>query len=94
MSFAALTARSASSSWASGMPNTATIASPMNFSIVPPWLSMTLRISRKYSAMRSRTLSASIRSPSSVDPDTSQNNRVTSLLRSGVLIRAVPHALQ
>ena len=32
----ARTARSASSSWASGTPHTAMTASPMNFSTVPP----------------------------------------------------------
>jgi hypothetical protein len=37
MSLAALTARRASSSWAAGMPKTAMIASPANFSTVPPW---------------------------------------------------------
>ena len=36
ISSAARTARSASSSWTAGTPNTATIASPMNFSTVPP----------------------------------------------------------
>ena len=33
----ASTARSASSSWACGTPQTAITASPMNFSIVPPY---------------------------------------------------------
>ena len=41
MSAAARTARSASSSWTTGMPKTAITASPMNFSTVPPWCSMT-----------------------------------------------------
>jgi hypothetical protein len=36
---AARTARSASSSWLVGAPQTAITASPMNFSIVPPWRS-------------------------------------------------------
>ena len=35
----ARTARSASSSWAVGAPHTAITASPMNFSMVPPWRS-------------------------------------------------------
>ena len=39
---AARTARSASSSWSTGTPNTATTASPMNFSTVPPWRSITV----------------------------------------------------
>ena len=37
ISAAARTARSASSSRTEGMPNTAMTASPMNFSIAPPW---------------------------------------------------------
>ena len=36
VSYAARTARSASSSWIRGSPKTAMMASPMNFSIVPP----------------------------------------------------------
>jgi hypothetical protein len=38
---AARTARSASSSCTTGTPNTAIAASPMNFSTVPPWRSIT-----------------------------------------------------
>jgi hypothetical protein len=41
ISAAARTARSASSSCATGTPNTAITASPMNFSTVPPWRSTT-----------------------------------------------------
>ena len=41
------TARSASSSWATGVPHTATTASPMNFSIVPPWRPTTVVASSK-----------------------------------------------
>ena len=47
ISSAPRTARSASSSWAVGMPNTAMIASPMNFSTVPPWRSRAALISSK-----------------------------------------------
>ena len=47
MSSAARTARSASSSWIVGMPNTAITASPMNFSTVPPWRSSAPRICAK-----------------------------------------------
>ncbi len=47
ISAAARTARRASSSWRRGMPNTAMIASPMNFSTVPPWCSSTSRIESK-----------------------------------------------
>jgi len=47
MSTAARTARRASSSCTCGTPNTAITASPMNFSTVPPWRSITARISVK-----------------------------------------------
>ena len=47
LSAAASTARSASSSWRTGRPKTATIASPMIFSMVPPCDSKTARISSK-----------------------------------------------
>ena len=46
-SAAARTARSASSSWRVGQPKTAMTASPMNFSTVPPWRSMTPRSAAK-----------------------------------------------
>jgi hypothetical protein len=42
-SSAARTARSASSSFATGAPQTAITASPMNFSTVPPYRSMIVR---------------------------------------------------
>jgi hypothetical protein len=47
-SSAARTARSASSSRATGAPQTAMTASPMNFSIVPPWRATTPRAISKY----------------------------------------------
>ena len=47
ISIAARTARSASSSWAVGAPQTAITASPMNFSTVPPCRSMTSRAMSK-----------------------------------------------
>ena len=43
----ARTARRASSSWTTGTPKTAITASPMNFSTVPPWRSITARIASK-----------------------------------------------
>ena len=46
-SAAASRARSGSSSWRKGSPKTATIASPMIFSMVPPWDSKTARITSK-----------------------------------------------
>src|SRR5262245_897416 len=74
---AARTARSASSSCTVGTPNTAMTASPMNFSTVPPWLSIAERISSKYRDMTPRRDSGSRRSPSAVDPVTSANRTVT-----------------
>ena len=47
MPYAARTARSASSSCSRGRPKTAMIASPMYFSIVPPWRSRTAFIESK-----------------------------------------------
>ncbi|OLE30652.1 MAG: hypothetical protein AUG43_02675 [Actinobacteria bacterium 13_1_20CM_3_68_10] len=43
IAIAARTARSGSSSWAIGAPKSATTASPMNFSTVPPWRSSSCR---------------------------------------------------
>ena len=43
IAIAVRTARSASSSWAIGAPNTAITASPMNFSTVPPRFSICSR---------------------------------------------------
>ncbi len=47
MPSAARTARKASSSCTSGMPNTAMTASPMNLATVPPWASTTARMAVK-----------------------------------------------
>ena len=47
VSAAARTARKASSSCATGTPKTAMTASPMNFSIVPPWPSIARRAAPK-----------------------------------------------
>ena len=54
-------------------------ASPMNFSTVPPWRSMTPRISAKYRVITSWRASGSRRSPSAVKPLTSANTTVTVL---------------
>jgi hypothetical protein len=53
------------------------IASPMYFSIVPPWSSRAPRISSKYRPMTSRNASESSRSPSAVDPSRSEKTIVT-----------------
>ena len=77
MPSAARTALSASSSCRVGIPNTAMTASPMNFSTVPPWSSISARIASKYRAMTFRRDSGSSCSPSWVDPVTSQKRIVT-----------------
>ena len=76
-SAAARTARRASSSRTTGMPNTAMTASPMNFSTVPPWRSNTARVRSKYRPMTSVRDSGSKRSPSPVEPARSLNTTVT-----------------
>ena len=58
-------------------------ASPTNFSTVPPWCSIAARERSKYRTMIARTVSGSTRSPSSVEPTTSQNRSVATLRRSG-----------
>ena len=59
MARAAMAARTASSSWAWGQPNTAKTASPMNFSRVPPSRSMASAIVARAAVTRSRTSSGS-----------------------------------
>ena len=64
------------------MPKTAITASPMNFSTVPPWRSIASVIAAKYRDITRRTASGSSRSPSAVDPVTSQKITVTVFLTS------------
>ena len=80
ISTAARTARSASSSCSCGTPNTAMIASPMNFSIVPPWRSTGVCIAPYHRLRSARSDSGSRRSPSSVKPARSQKSTVTVFL--------------
>src|ERR1700737_1465389 len=61
------------------MPKTATTASPMNFSTMPSWYSMTDRISSKYRATTFRSDSVSRLSPSCVEPTKSQKRTETFL---------------
>ena len=68
---------------APGMPNTAMTASPMNFSTLPPWRSITAAISSKRPITR-RSASGSSRSPSAVEPVTSANTIVTTFRTSAV----------
>src|SRR5262245_38367040 len=74
---AALTARSASSSVAGGVPQTAMTASPMNFSTVPPYREMSRRQVSKYLDRSSRTSSASRDSESVVNPTRSAKRTET-----------------
>ena len=99
MSSAARTARSASSSWSRGTPNTAITASPMNFSTTPPWRCTAACIASKYRAMTRRNSSGSSRSPRPVKPATSVNTTVTTFrapaaMRSSQDPRAAPQRWQ
>jgi hypothetical protein len=64
------------------MPNTAITASPMNFSTLAPWRSRTPRAVSKYRDISLRVASGSSRSPSAVDPVTSQKSTDTVLRTS------------
>ncbi len=64
------------------MPNTAITASPMNFSTVPPWRSITAAISSKKRPITRRRVSGSSFSPRAVEPVTSANTTVTTLRTS------------
>ena len=87
---AALTARSASSSWAVGVPHTAITASPMNFSSVPPYSVISRRQVSKYRVRNSRTSSGSRVSDSGVNPTMSAKSTETS--RRSVAAAGVPGA--
>ncbi len=76
---AARTARSASSSCASGTPKAAMTASPANFSTVPPCVTMQCETWSKNRDTRRRTISGSTSATSSVDETRSTNRTVASL---------------
>ena len=82
MRSAARTARSASSSCAVGAPKTAMTASPMNFSTVPPKLSMSALTRSWYGLRVARTSSGSARSERSVKPTRSTNSTETTFRSS------------
>jgi hypothetical protein len=86
---AARTARSSSSSCATGTPNTAITASPMNFSTVPPNRSISSTIASKNGRRTPRRSSGSSRVAISVDPLMSAKITVTTLRSSGVTSVAV-----
>ncbi len=76
-SSAARTARSASSSWATGLPQTAMTASPMNFSMTPPYRPTTSWARSKYRPRVSRTSSLSRPSAKGVKPTRSAKRMLT-----------------
>ena len=90
--WAARTARSASSSWAWGSPNTAMTASPTYFSARPRSDSSSAVTRLKKAATTSRKRSGSRSDASRVDPTMSANMIVTTL-RSAVVAEptGVPH---
>ena len=76
-----------------GVPNTAITASPMYFSIVPPWRVISALMASKYRDIVSRSDSGSSFSPRSVDPFRSEKRMVTSFRTScggGAAASAVP----
>ncbi len=76
------TARSASSSCATGAPKTAMTASPMNFSTVPPKRSMSALTRSWYGRSVARTSSGSARSERFVKPTRSTKSTETTLRSS------------
>ena len=95
---AARSALAGSSSCTRGTPKAAMIASPMNFSTVPPSASISARMAAKNAPMTSLSASASSRSPSAVEPVMSANSTVTTLRSSaagrGASASSAPQPLQ
>ena len=75
---AARTARSASSSCATGTPKTASTASPANFSTVPPYASMCAFARSKNPVTRRRATSGSLDVTSEVESTRSTKSAVAS----------------
>jgi hypothetical protein len=95
----ARTARSASSSVATGAPKTAMTASPMYFSITPPYWRITSRSAAKYSRCRMRICSGSASSEKDVNPAMSMKRTVmrrrsSFLTELGAVSTREPHAVQ
>ena len=91
------TARRASSSRSSSMPNIATTASPMNFSTLPPCRSAIARAAEKYLDRTADNASGSRRSAMVVDSTRSVNSTVIVLRRSplfAVRVTGDPHWAQ
>ncbi len=77
IAIAASSARSGSSLWAMGAPQSAMTASPMNLSRVPPCSKITSTISVKYSLRNLATASGPMASAIAVKPRMSLNSTVT-----------------
>jgi hypothetical protein len=88
---AARTARSASSSWATGAPNRATMPSPTILSTWPPKLMMSAASRSNISSTRFLTRSGSSRSDSAVKPTMSPNTTVTTRRSSLRSTSGAPH---
>ncbi len=91
------TARSASSSCATGAPKTAMTASPMNFSTVPPNRSMSVLTRSWYGRSVARTSSGSARSDWLVNPTRSTKSTETTFRSSPAGVSATsncPHVRQ
>src|SRR5205807_548511 len=80
----ARTARSTSSSWVTGAPNSASTPSPAMSFTVPPKASTVFTIRATASATTRRTSSGSSRSPSWVEPTRSAKTAVTTLRSSRI----------
>ena len=81
MATAVRTARSSSSSWATGMPKAAMMASPMNLSSIPPSRWMQSTMISKYSLSRLTVACGPSSSVSVVKPRMSENSTVAVTLR-------------
>jgi len=88
---AARTARSASSSWATGAPNNATMPSPTILSTSPPKLTMSAASASKTSSTRFLSRSGSSVSDSVVKPTMSPNSTVTTRRSSLRRTSGAPH---
>ncbi len=91
---AARTARSASSSWATGAPNRATISSPTILSRRPPKSTMSATSASKQASTRRFTCSGSLAADSAVKPTRSAMRTVTRRRSSAAAMRRWPHSEQ
>ena len=90
----ARTARSASSSWATGAPNSATMASPTTLSTRPPKSSMSSARRSKHRSTRAFTCSGSSSSERAVNPTRSAKRTVAMRRWSPTITSSCPHEEQ